>query len=231
MWYFGMVLYDFHAHTFHSDGVLSPIELIRRAFVGGYTAIALADHVGIGSLGRVIKETSDDCALTRAYWKIMAIPGVELTHLPPEAISEVAQEAKELGAWLVLVHGETTTEPVARGTNLAALQSPYVDILAHPGLLTPEAADIAAQNGVFIELSARKGHSTANSHVALVCQKAQAKLLVNSDAHDEDDLLTPASARAILNQAGIGDQHHQEILHHNPLLLIEKVKRYSSRSG
>lgn len=226
-----MVLHDFHTHTFHSDGVLSPIELIRRAFVGGYTSVAIADHIGTGSLGRVIKEISDDCALTRAYWKIMAIPGVELTHLPPEAISEVAQEAKELGAWLVLVHGETPTEPVAKGTNLAAVQSPYVDILAHPGLLTSETAAIAAQNGVFVELSARRGHSTANSHVARVCQRAQAKLLVNSDAHDENDLLTLASARAVLNQAGIGDQHHQQILDHNPMLLLEKVKEYSSNSG
>ena len=69
-----MVLYDFHTHTFHSDGVLSPIELIRRAFVVGYAAIAIADHIGIGSLGRVIKEISDDCALARAYWDILAIP-------------------------------------------------------------------------------------------------------------------------------------------------------------
>lgn len=224
------MLYDFHTHTFHSDGVLSPIELIRRAFVSGYAAIAIADHVGIGSLARVIKEVSDDCALARAYWNILAIPGVELTHLPPESISEIAQKAKELGAWLVVAHGETLTEPVAKGTNLAAIQSPYVDILAHPGSITSEEASLAAQKGVFIELSARRGHATANPHVALVCQKTQAKLLVNSDAHDEDDLLTSTSVKAILNQAGIADQHHQQILNHNPLLLLERVKKWSSRS-
>src|SRR4030042_3453583 len=106
------MLYDFHTHTFHSDGVLSPIELIHRASVSGYAAIAIADHVGLGSLARVIKEVSDDCALARAYWDIRAIPGVELTHLPPEAISELAQKAKELGAWLVVVHGETPKDPV-----------------------------------------------------------------------------------------------------------------------
>ena len=225
------MLYDFHTHTFHSDGVLSPIELIHRASVGGYAAIAIADHVGIGSLARVIKEVSDDCALARAYWDIRAIPGVELTHLPPEAISELAQKAKELGAWLVVVHGETPKEPVAKGTNLAAVQSPYVDILAHPGTITPKEAELATQNGVFIELSARRGHSTTNPHVALICQKAQARLLVNSDAHDEDDLLTPDSVRAVLQQAGIDDQDYNQILDHNPLFLMEKVKKYSLRSG
>ena len=90
------MLYDFHTHTFHSDGVLSPIELIRRAFVQGYSAIAITDHVAIGSLGRLIKEISDDCALARAYWDILAIPGVELTHLPPQAIPEMAKRAKEM---------------------------------------------------------------------------------------------------------------------------------------
>jgi len=225
------VLYDFHTHTFHSDGVLSPIELIRRAFVKGYSAIAITDHVTLGSLGRVINETSDDCALARAHWNILAIPGVELTHLPPQAISEVAQKAKEMGARLVIVHGETSTEPVEQGTNLAAVQSPYVDILAHPGLITTEEAALAAQNNVFIELTSRTGHSATNAHVALISQKAQARLLVNSDAHNEDDLLTPALAEAVLHQAGLGEHHYEQILNRNPLLLIDKVNRSSSHPG
>lgn len=225
------MLYDFHTHTFHSDGVLSPIELIRRAFVKGYSAIAITDHVALGSLGRVINETSDDCALARAHWNILAIPGVELTHLPPQAISEVAQKAKEMGARLVIVHGETSTEPVEQGTNLAAVQSPYVDILAHPGLITTEEAALAAQNNVFIELTSRTGHSATNAHVALISQKAQARLLVNSDAHNEDDLLTPALAEAVLHQAGLGEHHYQQILNRNPLLLIDKVNRSSSHPG
>lgn len=225
------MLYDFHTHTFHSDGVLSPIELIRRAFVKGYSAIAITDHVALGSLGRVINETSGDCALARAHWNILAIPGVELTHLPPQAISEVAQKAKEMGARLVIVHGETSTEPIEQGTNLAAVQSPYVDILAHPGLITTEEAALAAQNNVFIELTSRTRHSATNAHVALISQKAQARLLVNSDAHNEDDLLTPALAEAVLHQAGLGEHHYEQILNRNPLLLIDKVNRSSSHPG
>jgi len=225
------VIYDFHTHTFHSDGILSPIELIRRAFVTGYTAIAITDHVAIGSLGRVIKEISDDCALARAYWNILAIPGIELTHIPPQAISDIAAKAKEMGAWLVVVHGETSVEPVEKGTNLAAVQSPHVDILAHPGLITPEEATLAAQNDIFIELTARRGHSTANGHVALVSQKANAKLLLNSDAHNENDLLTPALVKTILDEANLGEQERPKILNYNPLFLIQKVSRASLRSG
>ena len=218
------MLYDFHTHTFHSDGVLSPIELINRAFVKGYSAIAITDHVAIGSLARLIKEVSEDCALARAHWDILAIPGVELTHVPPQAISEMAKRAKELGACIVIVHGETSAEPVEKGTNFAAVQSAYVDILAHPGLLTIEEASLAAKNNIFIELTARKGHSAANSHVASVSQKAKARLLVSSDAHHEKDLLMPSLVESILHQANINQRQRRQIIDRNPLLLIEKVK-------
>ncbi len=225
------MLYDFHTHTIYSDGDLSPLELIRRAVIIGYKAIAITDHVALGSLGRVIKEIGDDCALARTYWNILAIPGVELTHLPSRSISEVAKKAKEMGAWLVVVHGETSTEPVEPGTNLAAVQSPYVDMLAHPGLITLEEAALAAQSNIFIELTARKGHSATNSHVAQVSLKAKAKLLVSSDAHDEKDLLTVKQVESILSQAKLNRRQRQQIVDRNPLLLIEKVRKSTLRSG
>ena len=222
------MLHDFHTHTFHSDGELSPVELIHRASEKGYATIGITDHLAVGSLRRVIQEVSEDCALARKYWNIMAIPGVELTHLPFEAISEVAQQAKESGALLVIVHGETTAEPVPKGTNLAAVQSQYVDILAHPGKITDEEAALAAQNNIFVELSGRRGHSRTNTYVASVCQKMGAKLLVNSDAHDEDDLLTPELTREILKKAGVDAQNHKQILETNPLLLLERLNRCTS---
>jgi putative hydrolase len=219
------VLCDFHTHTFHSDGVLSPLELIRRAYVQGYSAIGITDHVAIGSLARLIKEVSEDCALARAHWDILAIPGVEITHVPPPAIADTAKRAKEMGACLVIVHGESSVEPVEKGTNLAAVQSQHVDILAHPGLLTFEEASLAAQNNIFIELTSRKGHSATNSHVAAVSQKAKTRLLVSSDAHNEHDLLTPSLVESILGQSKVNKQQHRQIIDHNPLLLIEKVKK------
>ena len=225
------MVYDFHTHTSLSDGDLSPIELIRRASVNNYRAVALTDHASPGSFERIIRETIEVCALARSYWDILAIPGVELTHVPPQAISEVAKKAKEMGAWLVVVHGETSAEPVAKGTNLAAVQSPYVDILAHPGLITIEEASLAAQNNIFLELTSRSGHSASNAHVASVSQQTKARLLVNSDAHDESNLLTPSLLESILRQANVNQRQHRQILDRNPLLLIDKVNKLSSGSG
>ena len=216
------MVYDFHAHTSFSDGVLSPVELIRRALTHGYRSIALTDHVGIGYLDRLVDEVASDCALARSHWPILAVPGVELTHLPPAAIADAAKRAKERGAWLVVVHGETVVEPVEQGTNRAAVECPEVDVLAHPGLLTLEEAELAASSGVFLELSARRGHSLTNGHVARIARLAGARLLVNSDAHTESDLLTPSLARRIVCGAGLEEKEADDILVINPQALLER---------
>ena len=218
------MLYDFHTHTFLSDGVLSPLELIRRAMVQGYSAIAITDHVAVGSLSRIIEELRQDCALARTYWDILAIPGVEITHVPAKSVSGIAQKAKELGACLVVVHGETSTEPVEKGTNLAAVRSPHVDLLAHPGYITDQEAMLAAQNNVFVELTSRRGHSTTNSHVAAICLKAKARLLVNSDAHADQELLSPELVETILAKSKINRQYRKQIIDENPLELVERAK-------
>jgi histidinol phosphatase-like PHP family hydrolase len=217
------MVYDFHTHTSLSDGVLSPIELIRRALVNNYHAIALTDHSATGELSRIIQETVEVCALARAYWNILAIPGIELTYVPPQAIAETAKKAKQLGARIVVVHGETITEPVEKGTNLAALQSPHVDILAHPGLLSLEEAKLAATNNIFLEISARKGHCLANGHIASLAQQVGAKLLLNSDAHSEQDLLTPSLANNIIRGTGLNDTAHHQVLTTNPQALIKNL--------
>jgi len=217
------MVYDFHTHTLLSDGELSPIELIRRAIVNNYRAIALTDHAAISELPRIIQETAEACALARSHWDILAIPGIELTHVPVGAIAEAAKKAKELGAWIVVVHGETIVESVEKGTNLAALHSPHVDILAHPGLLSLTEAQLAAANGIFLEISARKGHCLTNGHVASLAQQAGAKLLLNSDAHNEHDLLTTSLANAIAHGAGLDDTACRQVLSLNPRALIKKL--------
>lgn len=216
------MIYDFHTHTTLSDGGLSPIELIRRAAVAGYGAVGITDHSALGSLSRFGQELAPDCALARDRWDIPALPGVELTHVPASAVTEAARAAKEAGLWLVVVHGETITEPVEEGTNLAAVSCRDVDILAHPGLITREEAELAAGNGVFLELSAKPSHSIANGHVARMARLAGARLIVNSDNH-ELDFLTEEQARRIVLAAGLEEKDVEEVLRKNPQLLLDRI--------
>lgn len=219
------MLCDFHTHTFLSDGCLSALELIRRANVAGYGTIAITDHVGAGSMARVIAEIKEDCAMAREHWGITAIPGVELTHIPPATIPDLAQKAKDLGACLVVVHGETLSEPVIHGTNLAAVKCPNVDILAHPGKLTSEEAGLASRNGVFIEITTRKSHRHPNPEIAKAAILSDALMLVNSDAHNPEDLLNPDLVVSTLRAAGIPESLMAGIIENNPALLLERVRR------
>src|SRR4030042_513820 len=41
---------DLHTHTFLSDGVLAPAELVRRAEHAGYRVIGIADHADSSNL-------------------------------------------------------------------------------------------------------------------------------------------------------------------------------------
>ena len=216
-------MYDFHTHTFLSDGVLSPIELIRRALVAGYRAIGVTDHVGVGNLEYVIKTLVIDCAEATKRWAILAIPGVEITHVPKEDIDLVARTAKELGAKLVTVHGETIVEPVEPGTNEAAVRSNAVDVLAHPGLIVYDHARLASENGVFLELSARNGHSLTNGHVFRTAKAAGASMVLDSDAHEPEDLLSPELTRKIAKGAGLTDEEVHALLELNPQSLLNRL--------
>ncbi len=193
---------DLHAHTLLSDGVLVPSELARRAAVCGYKALAITDHADESNLELVLAQTIKVCAELNKQKGLKLMAGVELTHLPIDTIGRMVKKARLLGAALVVGHGETIAEPVAPGTNRAFINA-GVDILAHPGLITPREASLAAKRSVHLEISTRKGHSLTNGHVGAAAKKAGAKMLVNSDAHCPGDLNSSAKALNVVLGAGL----------------------------
>ncbi len=195
---------DLHTHTLYSDGELIPAELWRRAQVKGYRYLAITDHVDASNFEVVFARLKTAAlSLNRGDYPVL-IPGLEFTHLPPALIAPLTAQARALGVPLIVVHGETLVEPVAPGTNRAAIEAD-VDILAHPGLLTLEEAARARERGVFLELSARKGHALANGHVARLALEVGASLLVNTDSHSPSDLITRHQAERIARGAGLRD--------------------------
>ena len=214
---------DFHTHTFLSDGSMSPFELARRAIVNRYGVLAITDHVGPANLEHIVQTLARDCTLINESLNIRAISGVEITHVPSKLIDETARKAKELGAQIVVVHGETITEPVEPGTNLAALRSRHVDILAHPGLLTRREAEMAAEAGIFLELSSKRGHSLTNGHVARLALEAGASLVLDSDTHEPNDLLTDETAHRVVQGSGLQMDQIAVVLKHNPTALLKRL--------
>ncbi len=205
------MVYDFHTHSIHSDGVLTVAELIRRAETRGYKALGITDHVDPSNLEVVIAEVTKACRALRGHVGILAVPGVEITHMPPDLIADLIAECRGRGCPLVVVHGESPVEPVKPGTNRAAILG-GADILAHPGLITDEDAALAREKGIFIELSGRRGHCLANGHVAARARAAGVPLVVSSDAHLPEDLLDEDSWTKVALGADLGRDDLERIV-------------------
>lgn len=212
---------DLHTHSIFSDGELIPSELIRRAKFAGYRAIAVTDHGDQSNVDFVIPRIVKVCRKLSEAYDIKVVPGIELTHIPPIYITEMAQEVRGLGAKIVLVHGETIVEPVAPGTNLAALLSD-IDILAHPGLITEEEASLACAKGIFLEITTRRGHSLTNGHVVKTARQCGTKLVLNTDTHSPDDIVSKDQAQNIARGAGMTEDEVAAMFK-NSAYLAEKV--------
>lgn len=204
-------LIDLHTHTIFSDGELIPSELVRRAVIHGYKAIALTDHADYTNLEQLI-EVARKAKYLEEELDIRVLAGVELTHVPPRKIAPLAKKAKELGAEIVVVHGETTSEPVAPGTNATSVACEYVDILAHPGLISEEDVEKAKENNVCLEITARNGHNRTNGHVARLALEIGATLLLNTDTHAPENLITDETALKIAIGSGLTEEKAREVL-------------------
>ena len=200
---------DLHTHTVFSDGELIPAELVRRAEVAGYKALCMTDHADESNLNFIVENVLRFVKKHGHFYDINIMAGVELTHIPPALIAEMVGKAREAGAQVVVMHGETPVEPVAPGTNLAAIEA-GVDVLAHPGLITDEEVALAVEKGVALEITTRGGHSYTNGHVAALARQHGAKLVVDNDAHAPRDLVGAALRRTIALGAGLTAEEYRQ---------------------
>ncbi len=200
-------MYDFHTHTLISDGELIPAEAVRRAQMSQYDFLGFADHSDLATLPVQLPQI---IAAAKAEYRsreslgtgLRVIPGTEITHVRPNQIGEAVRLARELGAVIVVVHGQTLAEPVEPATNRAAIEA-GADILAHPGLITPDEVKLAAERGVRLEISGKRGHCLANGHVAKLAREYGAKLLFGSDAHTVGEMPDRTQASSICLGAGL----------------------------
>ena len=77
--------------------------------------------------------------------------------------------------------------------------------------------------GVFLEISGRKGHGLANGHVAKTARETGATLILDSDAHEPDDLMTQEYAEKVAIGSGLNEKEKETILNQSPLTLIHRV--------
>jgi len=205
------MMIDLHTHSLFSDGELTPAELVRRFEVAGYRTLAITDHGDQSNIDLIIPRLVAFCEEVNRLEGIRLIPGIELTHIRPEAMPTLISRSRKLGARLVVVHGETIVEPVAPNTNRMAIES-SVDVLAHPGLITEEEVLLAKERSVCLELTSRKGHSLTNGHVAKLAHRMGAPMILNSDAHAPSDIWPAGRLHEIVLGAGLTEDDYHTMI-------------------
>jgi len=203
-------MYNLHSHSLLSDGVLLPSEIAVRYMAAGYKVIAITDHADYSNIEYITKSILEFTNHWPESAGIKVLPGVELTHIPPAQFKPLVKYARNKGLKISIGHGETTVEPVIRGTNRAAIEA-GVDILAHPGIITDEDAALAAKKNIFLEITSRRGHSDTNEHVINCALKAGAKMILNHDSHDPENIISPDELKSVGLKAGLSEQDIDKI--------------------
>ena len=213
--------YDFHAHTYLTDGQSSATDMWRHSDRLLHRAQAITDHLSLEDPAPLLARLHQEARAWEGS-PLVTLVGVEISMVPPRRIADVARAARRAGAEIVIVHGETPVEPVPEGTNRAALEAPEVDLLAHPGLLTEADATLARDHAKVLELSARRGHSLCNGRVAQRALAASVDLVVDSDAHSPEQLVTHEMAQRIAAGAGLGVAEVGRALEDGPERLLRR---------
>ena len=91
-------------------------------------------------------------------------------------------------------------------------------------IISLEEGKKAAENGIFLEITSRKGHSLSNGHVVEIARKSGAKLLVNTDTHSPSDFIDQEFAYKVAMAAGLSEEEAYEVVVNNPLEIMKRIK-------
>lgn len=213
---------DFHSHSYLSDGETSPTDMWNEAEALEHRALALTDHVSMEDPKPLLDRLHQEARAWEGT-HFTPIVGVELTKVPARRIADAARTARRAGAEIVIVHGETIVEHVPPGTNHAAIDSGVVDVLAHPGLIDPKDVELAKAHSVVLEISGREGHSYCNGHVVRLALEVGAELVVDSDAHEPEQLIPLSRARQIALGAGVPEAQLERVLFGTPGQIVKRT--------
>ncbi|MFH1442031.1 MAG: histidinol phosphate phosphatase domain-containing protein [Candidatus Omnitrophota bacterium] len=215
-------MFDLHTHSLLSDGVLLPSEIAVRYMSVGYKVIAITDHVDYSNIDYVINAILNFTNHWPKDTLIKVLPGVELTHLPLEQFGPLAKYARSKGIKIIVAHGQSPVEPVIAGTNRAALEAD-IDILAHPGMISDYDVNLAKEKGIFLEVTARKGHSETNPHVVDRGLIIGAKLIIGTDSHLPEDIISLDKLEQVAIKAGVMPEKLDSIYNEVRTFLKSKI--------
>ena len=198
----GVAMTDFHIIlTAEGEDGLNVASALRYAALAGLRFINLV-LPGDGCHLSQVAGMAEQVRRYSLYADVEACLGIELRHVPPALIPAAVRDAREAGAELVLVYGETLCDQVAEGTNFAAVEA-GADIITHPGLIDAETAAFAAEKGVALEFTSCPRHALCNAHTAAMALRFSCPLVRGSAASCAAEITGRSSWPRIIRGADV----------------------------
>jgi DNA polymerase (family 10) len=197
---------DLHMHTTATDGRDEAEAMARAARDAGLSYIAITDHSKALAMSngldeaRVLAHARQIRALNDRLDGITALAGVECDILPDGSLDLAEDCLAELDLVIVSLHSQLNQdESQLTERVLKALESPHVDIWAHPAgrlILRREPSRIdfdkvfraAARHGIALEINCQVDRLDLSDILARRARELGARLVINSDAHSQSGL-------------------------------------------
>ncbi len=227
---------EVHCHSTWSDGQHTIEEMARAALSRGYHYLAITDHSQSAAIANGLSVERLRAQRQEIEAVRVKLPGLRLWHgseveIKADGTLDFPDEVlAELDFVVASVHtGLRQDRETLTRRALAAIQNPYVKVLAHPtGRLLPhrEPGDFdmeaimqaAAQTGTLLEINANpKRLDLSDAHVRRAIEWG-VKLVINCDAHHVDQFDNLRFGVAVANRGWAGAE---SVLNTRPLAEFE----------
>jgi DNA polymerase (family X) len=197
---------DLHMHSTWSDGRDTIQTMVRACIELGYEYMAITDHSqrAWSSHKLAVEDVQDQRAevewLRGQYPKIHILHGVEVDIMKDGTLDFDDEVLAGFDIVLASLHDHGgQTGPQLTERYVAAIRSPFVDIITHPLNRTPGISDgytldldrifaAAAETGTAMEVDGAPGHLDMDGAVARRAAAAGVTIVVDSDCHRSEFL-------------------------------------------
>lgn len=214
--------FDFHVHTYYSDGGSGPVEMVEAAEARGLEAVAITDHgpeLHVGVPREKLAPMLQDIEIARGDAGIPVLAGIEANVMDESGRVDVDEEfAKKLDIRIVSIHtlgnlidpSEVAREYLKRMTK--AITHRKFEVLAHPFFyhqnllpyLSREEIEnfvkLAVYRGVAMELNMK--YKAPDDEFLKLCLREGLKFSIGSDAHTPAEVGRIDWALATLRRVG-----------------------------
>ncbi|MFD2637517.1 DNA polymerase/3'-5' exonuclease PolX [Piscibacillus salipiscarius] len=193
---------DLHMHTTWSDGAQSIDEMAKKAIERGYEYIVITDHSKFLRVAnglnekRILEQQAKIKEWNESHSDLTILSGIEMDILPNGELDFSEDFLSQLDFVIASIHSSfNQSEEKIMERLMAAIDCPYVDMIAHPtgrliGKRNGYSVNLeqfikrAAETNTIIELNANPNRLDLSWDWLKVAQDQGAKIAINTDAHN-----------------------------------------------